>query len=85
MHTRKSFDSLLFLERTLELRVYYSKTGSYIVLDGIAALSEDKQKQARQVVRLYPRILDLQLDAPKRELRPLNPQDPGSGKGGDRE
>ena len=69
MLRRKPFDPLLFLERTLELRVYYSKTGSHIVLDGIAALSEDKQRQARQVVRLYPRILELQMDAPKRELR----------------
>jgi len=40
------------------------------VLDGLAALPEEKQRQARNVVRAYPRLLELQLDAPKRELRP---------------
>lgn len=54
----------------MELRVYYYKRGTHIVLDGIAMLSEDKQNQARQVVRMYPRILELQMDAPKQELRP---------------
>ena len=70
MLTRKPFDPLLFLERTLELKVYYSKHGTHIVLDGIASLPENKKRQARQVVKLYPRVLELQLDAPKREMRP---------------
>jgi len=70
MLTRKPFDPLLSLERNLELNVYYSKRGIHIVLHGLAAFPEDKQRQARQVVKLYPRILKLQLDAPKRELRP---------------
>lgn len=70
MLTQKPFDPLLFLERTLELKVYYSKRGTHIVLDGLAALPEEKQRQARNVVSAYPRLLELQLDAPKRELRP---------------
>lgn len=40
------------------------------MLDGLAALPEEKQQQARNVVRVYPKLLELQLDAPKRELRP---------------
>ena len=70
MLTRKPFDPLLFLERTLELRVYYFKRGNHIVLDGLAALPEEKQNQARQVVRMYPRILELQMDTQKLGLRP---------------
>ena len=42
MLRRKPFDPLLFLERTLQLRVYYFKRGNHIVLDGLAALPEEK-------------------------------------------
>ncbi len=56
MLTRKPFDTLLFLKRTLELRLSYSRIGRHIVLDGIAALSEETQRQAIQVVGLYPRV-----------------------------
>jgi hypothetical protein len=42
MLTREPFDPLKFLERTLRLYVYYSKRGAHIVLDGLAALPEEK-------------------------------------------
>ena len=70
MPTLPPFDPLLFLERTLRLKVFYSKRGTHIVLHGLAALSKERQRQARWVVAHYPWILELQLDAPTRELRP---------------
>lgn len=70
MLRQEPFAPLKFLERTLRLHVHYSKRGIHIVLDGLAALAEEKQRQAQNVVRSYPRLLELQLDAPKGELRP---------------
>lgn len=42
MLARLLLDPLQFLERTLELRGYYSKAGSHIVLDDLAAFPEKK-------------------------------------------
>ena len=70
MLRQEPFDPLKFLERTLRLDVYYSKRGTHIVLEGLAALPEEKQHQAWWVVRTYKKLLQVQLDAPKREMRP---------------
>ena len=70
MLRQEPFDPLKFLERILHLKVHYSKRGTHIVLDGVAALPEEKQRQAWWVVRTYKRLLQIQLDAPKREMRP---------------
>lgn len=41
-----------------------------LVLDGSATLPEEKQRQTLSVVRASLWLLELQLDAPKRELWP---------------
>ena len=63
-------EPLKFLERILHLDVYYSKRRTHIVLDGLNALTKKKQHQAWWVIITYKKLLQVQLDSPKRKMRP---------------
>ena len=63
------FDPLGFLERQLRLKVELARSGK-ILLYGLNGLSAQKRRQAFKVVHVYDKLLRMQLDAPKPELRP---------------
>ena len=67
--SRQIFDPLRFLEHQLLLDVYQGQDGG-IYLQGIGSLPPRKRRQAKWVLDNYDGLLRLQLDAPKRELRP---------------
>ena len=68
MH-KQLIDSLRFLERQLLLSVEQGREDR-IYLQGISKLPPQKKKQAKWVLGNYDGFLRLQLDAPKKELRP---------------
>jgi hypothetical protein len=68
MHERL-FDPLRFLEQQLHLSVQHGSDDK-IYLHGISKLYPQKRKQAKWVLDNYEGLLRLQLDAPKKELRP---------------
>jgi hypothetical protein len=69
MLRRDPFDPLHYLERTIRVKVRLREDGR-IVLDGLHRLSQQNRRRAAWVLRTYDRLLRLQLDAPKPELRP---------------
>jgi len=68
MHT-PIFDPLRFLEVQLRLQVTLGRDGK-ILLHGLNDLSPKRRQQAFNVVKVYDKLLRMQLDAPTRELRP---------------
>jgi hypothetical protein len=68
MHT-PIFDPLRFLEQQLRLQVKLAPNGK-ILLYGLNELSAKRRQQAFNVVKVYDKLLRMQLDAPTRELRP---------------
>jgi hypothetical protein len=69
MLRRDPFDPLHYLERAIRVKVRLEK-GGRIVLDGLGRLSQQNRRRAMWVLRTYEKLLRLQLDAPKPELRP---------------
>jgi hypothetical protein len=63
------FDPLRFLEKNLRLNVQLASNGK-ILLYGLNDLSAKRRQQAFNVVKVYDKLLRMQLDAPTRELRP---------------
>ncbi|MDZ7761731.1 MAG: hypothetical protein U5L00_15920 [Desulfovermiculus sp.] len=63
------FDPLRFLERNLRLNVQLASNGK-ILLYGLNDLSAKRRQQAFNVLKVYDKLLRMQLDAPTRELRP---------------
>jgi hypothetical protein len=68
MHT-PIFDPLRFLEQQLRLQVKLAPNGK-ILLYGLNELSAKRRQQTFNVVKVYDKLLRMQLDAPTRELRP---------------
>ena len=68
-YDRRLFDPLRLLEHQLLLNVYQGQDGG-IYLQGIGSLPHRKRKQAKWVLDNYEGLLRLQLDAPKKRLRP---------------
>ncbi len=66
---RTPFDPLHFLTFELDLDLNLDSQGN-IVCDDVWRLTAEKQKQARNVLRIYDRLLRLQLDAPSEKMRP---------------
>ena len=66
---RTPFDPLLFLEGNLNLEVRLDTKGQ-ITLDNLFNLPLDKRRQAQKVLGIYRKLLLMQLDAPKRSMRP---------------
>jgi len=69
MHHTPIFDPLRFLEVQLRLQVTLGQDGK-ILLSGLNELSVKRRQQAFRVVQVYDKLLRMQLDAPKPELRP---------------
>jgi len=69
MHHTTIFDPLRFLEVQLRLQVSLGRDGK-ILLHGLNDLSPKRRQQAFNVVKVYDKLLRMQLDAPTRELRP---------------
>ena len=69
MHHTPIFDPLRFLEVQLRLQVKLDQNGK-ILLYGLNDLSAKRRQQAFKVVKVYDKLLRMQLDAPTRELRP---------------
>jgi hypothetical protein len=69
MHHTPIFDPLRFLEVQLRLQVTLGRDGK-ILLHGLNDLSPKRRQQAFKVVKIYDKLLRMQLDAPTRELRP---------------
>jgi hypothetical protein len=69
MHHTPIFDPLRFLEHQLRLKVTLGQDGK-IMLYGLNELSAKRRQQAFKVVKVYDKLLRMQLDAPKPELRP---------------
>ena len=69
MHHTPIFDPLRFLEVQLRLQVTLGQNGK-ILLHGLNDLSTKRRQQAFNVVKVYDKLLRMQLDAPTRELRP---------------
>ena len=63
------FDPLRFLERNLRLNVQLVSTDK-ILLYGLNDLPAQKSQLAFKIVQVYDKLLHMQLDAPKPELRP---------------
>jgi hypothetical protein len=68
MHHTPIFDPLRFLEVQLRLQVTLGRDGK-ILLHGLNDLSPKRRQQAFKVVKIYDKLLRMQLDAPTRELR----------------
>jgi hypothetical protein len=68
MHHTPIFDPLRFLEVQLRLQVTLGRDGK-ILLHGLNDLSPKRRQQAFNVVKVYDKLLRMQLDAPTRELR----------------
>jgi hypothetical protein len=68
MHHTPIFDPLRFLEVQLRLQVTLGQNGK-ILLHGLNDLSPKRRQQAFKVVKIYDKLLRMQLDAPTRELR----------------
>jgi hypothetical protein len=66
---RTPFDPLQFLEQDLGLEIRLNSKGQ-IVADGFFLLPLERREQAENVMRIYHRLLLMQLDAPKRSMRP---------------
>jgi ribosome recycling factor len=62
------FDPLRFLEHQLRLEVRLGQNGK-ILLYGLNNLSAKRRQQAFKVVKVYDKLLRMQLDAPRREMR----------------
>jgi hypothetical protein len=69
MHHTPIFDPLRFLEVQLRLQVTLGQDGK-ILLSGLNDLSAKRRQQAFKVVKVYDKLLRMQLDVPARELRP---------------
>jgi hypothetical protein len=69
MHHTPIFDPLRFLEHQLRLEVTLGQNGK-ILLHGLNDLSPKRRQQAFNVVKVYDKLLRMQLDAPRREMRP---------------
>lgn len=69
MHHTPIFDPMRFLEVQLRLQVTLGQNGK-IMLHGLNDLSPKRRKQAFNVVKVYDKLLRMQLDTPTRELRP---------------
>jgi len=69
MHHTPIFDPLRFLEHQLRLQVKLAPNGK-ILLYGLNDLSAKRRQQAFNVVKVYDKLLRMQLDTPTRELRP---------------
>jgi hypothetical protein len=69
MHHTPIFDPLRFLEVQLRLQVTLGQNGK-ILLQGLNDLSAKRRQQAFNVVKVYDKLLRMQLDASTRELRP---------------
>ncbi len=65
---RSPFDPLQYLN-SLRLDVRLDTRGR-IVLDGLNRIPGHKRRQAWQVVKIYDRLLRMQLDAPSEGMRP---------------
>ncbi|MFP4393440.1 MAG: hypothetical protein ACLFPG_11380 [Desulfohalobiaceae bacterium] len=63
------FDPLSYLEGYMRLRVDLDPKGK-IILRGLGRLEPRHAKRALWVRDTYDRLLRMQLDAPKREMRP---------------
>jgi hypothetical protein len=68
MH-KQLFDPLRFLEQQLLLSVVHGRDDR-IYLKDISKLPPQKKKQAKWVLDTYEGLLRLQLDVPKKGLRP---------------
>ena len=69
MHHTPIFDPLRFLEVQLRLQVTLGQDGK-ILLSGLNDLSAKRRQQAFKVVKVYDKLLRMQLDASARALRP---------------
>ncbi len=66
---RTPFDPLDFLEGDLRLDVRLDSKGR-IMLDNLFYLPLEKREQARNVLKIYRKLLLMQLNAPKESMRP---------------
>jgi hypothetical protein len=69
MHHTPIFDPLRFLEVQLRLQVTFGQNGK-IMLYGLNDLSAKRRQQAFKVIKVYDKLLRMQLDAPTPQLRP---------------
>ena len=67
-YVRPPFDPLQFLY-SLRLDVRIGKNGK-IVLDGMQPLPKERRREALWVVRIYDKLLRMQLEAPHEGMRP---------------
>ena len=67
-HVRPPFDPLQFLY-DLRLDVRLGRNGK-IVLEGMSKIPQERRRQALKVVKVYDKLLRIQLDAPNEGMRP---------------
>jgi hypothetical protein len=67
MHT--PFDPLRFLQSEMRLSLDLDPKGR-IVVEGMNHLLPHQYKQAKAVLKIYDKLLLLQLDAPSKRMRP---------------
>ena len=63
------FDPLQYLESELRLDLNLDAKGN-IVVEGMWQLNPHQKKKANDILKLYDKLLRLQLDAPSRMMRP---------------
>ena len=78
---RTPFDPLKFLQ-SLRLDVELDSKGQ-ITVHGMRFLEPHKAKQARNVLKIYDKLLRMQLDAPSKTMRPSVRKLLALGEGGD--
>jgi hypothetical protein len=69
MHHTPIFDPLRFLEHQLRLEVTLDQNGK-ILMHRLNELSPKQRQQVFKVVKVYDKLLRMQLDAPTRKMRP---------------
>lgn len=67
-HVRPPFDPLHFLYG-LRLDARLDKNGR-IVLEGTSSILKERRREALKVVKMYEKLLRIQLDAPNEGMRP---------------
>ena len=79
MHHTPIFDPLRFLEHQLWLQVTVGQNGK-ILLSGLNELSANRRQQAFRVVKVYDKLLRMQLDASKSGTAAFSEQVAGAWK-----
>jgi hypothetical protein len=65
---RTPFDPLSYLE-SLYLDLFLDPSGN-VVAEGMWSLEPHQKKKAKTILRIYDKLLRLQLDAPSESMRP---------------